>query len=296
MLLEANAVDLTDRSLLSVEIGGLWDNFKLSITDHNAYCLDTSYNLIRISDPNTLVGQIIQTMLVDESTDVSMKLADIRNLLITNIIGLISQAGIKIDEDMVNVNQLPLLNSILDLIYILNGFEDLLSLSEVLESSDIPTVDRFIRVLALVNDLDDTTDYEELILDVSETLIEVLRRSLITHDDVIPLNPLIRDRILNNKPFLKGTLAGEHLLQGGNFGGSLATLIKSWANELSAVESDNQAHYVKEIIALAILSDVTDGELLNEVNRLITDVVIDPSVLFKADAYIKSLNLVTANE
>ncbi len=297
MLFEQDGLDLTDASLLTVDLGDTWLAFTKSITDHNTYIFNTSYNLIRISDPYTTGGLTIDEILSDECRGVTEQTCAIRNLLITNIINIARDMGITVDVDNLTINDLPTLCKIVDLIYILDGFEDLLSLSAVLESKDLDPVDRFIRLIEIYYDEDDLNPYQYLITGVSERTLETIRMSLISHEnDELPVEKNIKDRILNNKDFLRGTLAWKHVTEGGNIGGSFNVLIADFKPELTAHEDNDHVEYIRQVVSLAVVSDLADGQLLDAVSQLISVTIVDPVVLFKADTLIEGLKLEQSHE
>ncbi len=297
MLFEQNGLDLTGESLLTDDLGDTWLAFTKSITDHNTYIFNTGYNLIRISDPNTTVGLTINEILIDESRGVTEQTFAIRNLIITNIINIAQDMGITIDVDNVTIDDLPTLCKIVDLVYILDGFEDLLSLSAVLESKDLDPVDRFVRLIELYYDEDDLNAYQYLITDVNERTLEAIRLSLINHEhDELPVEKTVKDRILKNKAFLRNTLAWKHITDGGNIGGSFNILTADFKPELTLHEDADKVEYIRQVVALALVSDLANGEILDAVSQLISVTITDPVVLFKADALIEGLNLESTHE
>lgn len=291
MIFEKNGLDLTDKSLLTDDLGDTWLAFAASITDFNTYTFNTSYNLISISDPQSTIGGTILELLIDESTTTTEKTIAVRNVLFTNIISLVRNFGIVIDEDMLTINHLPALNTIIDLIYTLDGFEDLLSISEVLESSDMDPVDRFIRVLSIINDLDDVSVYEHLIMSVSLFTLDTLRLSLVSYDQDVPVHVDVAKRIRGNRPFLAGTLAWSHIVNGGNIGGAYSLLINAYQKELTDIEATDPEKFIKEVTAFAVISELESAEILEQVNKEISTTITDPKIIFKADKMISGLKL-----
>lgn len=291
MIFENNAIDLTGVQLLSVEIGETWDNFGKCITESNYNIFNRAFNLIQVSDEDTTAGAEILHILIDEGLSVTEQTFEIRDLLITNIIEIITRLGITIDKDQLDINSLPVLCNLVDVVYILDGYEDLLSLSVILEAEDIPNADRFIMLISKVFSIDDMSDYECLITDVSEMTLLVIKRSLVSPDAEIPVPDWILSRIKKNKEFFKGTLAWEHVTQGGGLGLTWETLKSFYKDRLEDVKSKDQKQGIKDTVALMVLTNITDTDFLDRVTKEITEEYADLKKIFFADKLVKEMGI-----
>ena len=291
MLFETNGLNLHNVDLLGEELGDTWLSFKKCITDYNTNIFKESFNLIKISLPETTLGMQINGVLINESLTVTEQIYEIRSMLITNIIDIAVQMGIKIDVDATTIDSLPILTNIVDAVYTLDGYEDLLSLSAILEDKDTHPVDRFISLLETIYNIDDLSYYENLIMEVSEYTLETIRLSLISPDATVEVPNEVKTRVIANKAFLKDTLAAFHVTHGGNMGGSFATLLNTFQSDLPELRESDPKRYIKELVGLSLLSDISNGGLVDELSTRITTDFQDAQLLFYADDVIKQLNL-----
>ena len=291
MIFEKRAIDLTEASILTSELGETWLAFAKSITEFNFNTFDKAYNLIAISQEETTVQNQILEILIDEGMTVTEQTNAVRDILIANSIQIITELGIEIDKDQITIDHLPLLTNIIDVAYILDGYEDLLSLSVILEAADLETKDRFIMVIEKLLDLEDTSLYEMIISDVSEHLLEVLRTSLINPDADIEVPQYVSDRVRGNKEFLRGTLAWEHVVSAGKLGIGWLVIYKYYLDRLNEMKENEPKKYIKEIICLMLCSGITNESFLDKLSARLGEDFSDVESLYYADGLVKKLGL-----
>lgn len=286
MIITANAVDLTDVDLLSDDVGGIWDSFKLNITDTNINRLVSGYNLIKISLPDTNLSTDITDLLLDENFDTPFKTQALLELMLTNIIDILTRVGFTLNGDYLDLEVLDTLIKVLDLFAIIDGYEDLMDISNILESRDIDPVQRFIRVYDIVYLIDEYGDEAEVLAtiidDISEVVLEGLRLCLVLPelDIVVPDN--IKLRIDVNRELLTlDTLAGAHIRNDGSLGSTFENLLSFYSNELTLIKDVDAFGYCKELILLLLISEVNNGSILDVFRKHTDGVIADMQVEFK---------------
>ena len=74
-------------------------------------------------------------------------------------------------------------------------------------------------------------------------------------------------------------------------GGSFATLLNTFQSDLPELRESDPKRYIKELVGLSLLSDISNGGLVDELSTRITTDFQDAQLLFYADDVIKQLNL-----
>lgn len=296
MIIEKNSIDLTGVNLLVNDVGGLAQSFLNHITEANAKRLIDGYNLIKISDPDTMLGSMITDILMDESVEMTLQKDTLLRLVLTNIIKLLTNASVYINKDEVDFADFDLLYNVLNLFTIIEGTEDLLGLSIILENQSVTPLERFIQTYAAVYMEEDLSVLDKLYIlinDVSEVTLETLRLTLVLPelDDIIPQT--LVNRIRANKPLLDRSFVGEYIRSNGTVGSTLTNLLSFFDPELTVLrnsENESKLSYYVALLGIIIISDVNNEVLRDVFGRYTSDTVDDVDLLMEIDKLIDGVN------
>ena len=295
MIIQNNAVDLTNVNLLVDDVGGLAASFLNHLTETNAKRLVDGYNLIAISDPDNSLAPIITEILISESTEIALKKETMLSLILNNIIATLRKASVYINEDMVTINDFDTIYNILNMFTIVDGVEDLMGISIILENQSITALERFIKCYGMVYMIEEEVLLEPLyglIKDVSEVTVETIKLSLILPEinDIIP-DKLI-SRIKANKELINNTFVGDYIRADGNIGLPVESLLGFFKPELTLLrgqEDEFPMHYYNAVAAIIIISDVNNESLQSELISRIRDSVEDLDLIFDIDNLISKV-------
>lgn len=318
MIIENQEVISNDdfEDLAATLMGGIWGEFLDSIPDLQGKLLTEGLNLILLSnlpssdlkdalDPEALDGfttselpTVLTNLLVDEALDTSVKKDMVFEHITGNIIETLVKMGFVVNEDVGN-ECLPLMCKLVSVFFDLDGYEDVIGIADVLDSTDIPPKDRlgFVMERYLGNEFDYET-YCLTVDDVSEVTLKSLRAALIQEDaiDAIPDN--IVNRVTKNKELLNHTMAYAHVRANGQVGGSIAGFLSFFGKKLLALlENDSkditeaQLDYSKEVIAFYLVSELNDHAIPNAVIEYLSSIVTDPVASVKLEAIVNQLVL-----
>ncbi|UPT53842.1 hypothetical protein [Vibrio phage phiKT1019] len=289
------AMDLTNVDLLTKDLGGIWETYSRNITPENAELIQRVYTLLALADEEGVLAQTIANILTDEDSAVVEQKAVILELLLNNIIEQLVKFGITIDLEYVEPNKLDVLYQITDVIYLLNGYEDLQGLSLILEQSDLAPKDRFIELFRKIYDYHPTEkvieDLEYLILECSEYLMETLRISLIVSDGTPEVPEFVKLRIKTNVGFLDGTVAAKHVRNNGQIGMGFLTLLGFYALELDAAMKTSPEHYIKELFGFSLISETPNDRFWDQIKQVIEENVEEVTLLYRAEKLADQINL-----
>ena len=289
------ALDLTNVDLLSKDVGEPWINFSQALTPEVADLMQRVYTLLALTDEESVLVSAIANLLSDEDTPVIEIKAILLELLLNNIIEQLVKFGITLDLEQVNANKLDLLYQITDVIYLLNGYEDLEGLSVILEQRDLDPKDRFIELFRKLYSMEPTDqvidELNYLIDECSEYLMEMLRLSLIVADGVPDIPKHVRERVRANAAFLGGTTAGKHIRNNGQVGMGFLTSLSFYRLELDAAMRQSPEQYIKELFAFAIISETPDDELWDKLKVVIEENVEEVTLLYRAEQLIDEIIL-----
>ncbi|UVD32280.1 hypothetical protein [Vibrio phage phiKT1028] len=289
------ALDLTNVELLTKDLGQPWINFGAWLTPETRDLIERVYTLLTIADEENVLVSNIANILADDDTAAIEQKAIILELLLNNIIEQLVKFGITIDLDHVEANKLDTLYQALDVIYLLNGYEDLQGLSEVLELSELSPKDRFIEVFRKLYDHEPTApimdDLGYLILECSEYLMETLRISLIISDGIPDTPEFVVKRIRANVSFLNGTLAGKHVRNNGTVGMGFLTLLSFYHLELASIMANSSEHYVKELFGFSLISETPNDRFWDQIKQVIEENIEDVTLIYRAEKVAEEINL-----
>lgn len=286
-------IDLTNTDLGVENMGEMWNDFILRCTPEQAKLFNESYNLIAISFPNSFIDSTITHLFIDETMDTSDLMAAIRELFINTIIDALQIMGIIVDKDFVEMNSLYTLNRILDTIYMADGITDLIGLADLLNYDDWTAKDRFIGVVKMISPEEDFAGIEDMIKDVSINTIRglMIGINIIDEDDTSFVDPQLRKRVKLNKPTLMGTVAQTHIMNGGGLGQNIDTYMKLFINELGNLLMESTELYLKNAIALMLISNLTDTEIHSQYNSLSQSLSLSIEDLYKSNNILEGVSL-----
>jgi len=285
-----------DEDLAATLIGGIWVDFKASIPDPQAKILTDGFNLILLNIPESLLQNVITELLVDETFDTPIKKKQIYELITNNIIDVLSRLGFIINEDEVTHERLEELIHVGNFFHEMDHYEDVIGLGNILDSVDIPPVDRFLLIFQkYMGDAVSLTNYELLLQDVSEVTLKAVRDNLVTGDveDGIPTT-LIK-RIRANKALIENTLAYEHVIHNGRVGSPVDVLMNFFKTDLVKLldypSMDNQIEYGKEVMGLYLISELNNDTLREQLLVHINEITTDHLALLAIEKMIGALDL-----
>lgn len=292
MLIEHEDAIVLDESewLADTLVGGLWTSFRNSIPALQATELDKAFNLIMMADGESLMPSQITSVLIDEYLDLSVKKQTVYVVIATNIIDLLTRMGVTLDEDIVGEDKLSQLFVLANFFFELKEYEDLIGLKGLLESYDIPPVDRYLRAMSVYWGEDfDISEYECLVQDVSEVTLKTIKDALFNPDDVeTPPEPLQR-RVIANKELLMGTKAYDHVVKNGQLGCSMISFLSFYKEELETIMEKDALAYAKEVLGFYLISEINNEYLKDKVTQYLYSMITDVVTLGKVEALIDSV-------
>lgn len=292
MLIEHEDAIVLDESewLADTLVGGLWTSFRNSIPALQATELDKAFNLIMMADGESLMPSQITSVLIDEYLDLSVKKQTVYVVIATNIIDLLTRMGVTLDEDIVGEDKLSQLFVLANFFFELKEYEDLIGLKGLLESYDIPPVDRYLRAMSVYWGEDfDISEYECLVQDVSEVTLKTIKDALFNPDDVeTPPEPLQR-RVIANKELLMGTKAYDHVVKNGQLGCSMISFLSFYKEELETIMEKDTLAYAKEVLGFYLISEINNEYLKDKVTQYLYSMITDVVTLGKVEALIDSV-------
>lgn len=267
-------IDLTNVDLGVENLGEMWQDFIARCTPEHATQYNQAYNLIAISFPDSFIDSTITHILVDEAIGTADMMAHMRILFIDTIIDALQIMGIIIDKDWVDPNTLPELIVILDTIFMVDGMTDLIGLVDTLNDDQDDAKDRFIRVVKMTQPQYDMENMEYYIKEVSTNVIRglLIGINVIDEDDTTWVDPSLQKRIKSNSEFLKQTMAGEHIINGGGLGQDFDGYHKLFTNQLAkALVDEDVSIYLTNVLSLMVISWMTDSQIVGQFTALVEE-------------------------
>lgn len=288
-----DVIDIENEDFALSDIGEMWADFCLTCSEQSAIQFKTAYNLITLSFPDNNLGNDITNILIDESIETVDKVSHVRKILIYGLIDCLNVLGITIDLDYTEPNSLKDISLILDTLYTADGFEDVLSLNTILENEELDSKGRFIEVIKKLYPDYDAECFDYLIKDVTPIVIKgiLVGLNILSSDDDEYLEPSLKKRMVNNKVFLKGTLAERHIIDGGGFGLELENLTRMLVNELGQEMVNSPEKYLKEILGLMIIANLSDVQIESQFMNFVTQFSEDFQLLYRAQEMLKQVIL-----
>lgn len=290
------AVDMNGVDGIADCLGDIWTDFKQSLPPEHAKIYVEGFNLTLLSFPDSLLPVQINELIIDEQPSETSKNQILRNLITDNIMVILRGMGFTLDPDYADRDRLRELINLVNLVYELRGSEDLVGIADLLDCTDLPPMDRFIRVLErYMGEEIDSELYRLIVSDVSEVLLKALRDGLEDLDSLDSPPQEIIDRVIANKPLFTGTLAWDHVTQQGPLGSPIESLLKYYDGELQKLlVSENEQdvkRYGLNVIAFFLISEINNDQLKDTILRYLDDVVSDINVSMMLEEVVKQLEL-----
>lgn len=277
-------------------VGGLWSELRNAIPANQAKELDESFNLIMLSQPESLMPSQLTDLLINEALDIPAKKHQVYLILTTNIIDVLEQLGFVFNHDFLGEDNLPALTRLLSFFMELQEYEDLIGLKHVLEAYDIPPVNRLFLVMQLYLGEDlDLSEYETFIEDVSEVTLKAIKDALFNPEEIENVPTPIEQRIRANATLIEGTLAFEHVKKNGQLGGSVKSFLSFYRRNLEVLlaqqTEDSTLQYAKEIIGFFLVSEINNEWLKDKMTQYLYSVIEDPLTLTRIEDLIQRVEL-----
>lgn len=283
-------------SLADTLVGGLWSELRYAIPANQAKELDESFNLIMLSQPESLMPSQLTDLLINEALDIPAKKHQVYLILTTNIIDVLEQLGFVFNHDFLGEDNLPALTRLLSFFMELQEYEDLIGLKRVLEAYDIPPVNRLFLVMQLYLGEDlDLSEYETFIEDVSEVTLKAIKDALFNPEEIENVPTPIEQRIRANATLIEGTLAFEHVKKNGQLGGSVKSFLSFYRRNLEVLlaqqTEDSTLQYAKEVIGFFLVSEINNEWLKDKMTQYLYSVIEDPLTLTRIEDLIQRVEL-----
>lgn len=318
MLIQADEAILMepDEDLGLTVIGGPWREFKKTIPEVQAKVLVEALNLILLTDasnptqdeqvpldadsviarPGSLVPYQIGNLLVDEMQEISERKLRVYEILLEAVINLVKQLGFSLNEEMIKAETLPAVCKIGHFLFEVQGYQDLIGMAGILQSRDIPPVERYVMCLHKYYGEDFETEvFYEILDDVSEMTLQTILNDLAGESLDATLPDSLIARVQANKNFLEGTLAWQHIRMNGQLGGTIESFLNFFQGDLAPLTvdltGDNALAYLKELAGFYLISEVNSPIIKERLQVNIHNWVDDPLVLMQAESFINKLVL-----
>lgn len=289
-----NLISFDNLSIATEDLGELWTNFENCNGPETTKLFNTAYNLIASAVQDSGLSDDINIKLIDETLDIPQLVNEIRNIFLMHLVDLANTIGIIIDKEYVDSNSLP------DLILILNTItqtdieEDSMGLLYVLDNETLDNKDKYIKLITKINSLDDEGMLPYIIKSVSSDVIKGIYIGLggMDEDDKEYINEDVAIRIKNNKEFLKSTLGGEHIIDGGIVGLPFESLSRIFDDRLASTLLNNGLiDYFKQTLSLSIISSMTDNEIKEGFEVMIKDHTESLEDIYKSSKLLDEVKL-----
>jgi hypothetical protein len=283
------SVDLNEEgNLADVMVGGMWITFRSAIPPLQAKILDKAFNLILLSDENSVLPSQIADLLSNTDIDLPVKKQAIFVMLTVNIINLLTEMGITLNQDVAGEDKIKELTKLLDFFLSLQDYQDLIGLKSLLECMDIPPVNRLLQAMQKFwGEDEDLSEYECMIEDVSEVTLKAIKDTLFSPDEMVNTPDNIVTRVIANKTFMEGTHAYDHLINNGQAGGTMSTYLNFFKAPLEALLEANtleaNLQYAREVIALYLISEINDNWLKEKATQYLYSVIEDIASITKVE-------------
>lgn len=289
----SDMIDLTNADLGIENLGEIWKDFTERCTPEQAKLFTESYNLIAISFPESFIDSTLTHLFADDGLDTSDLMAHVRLLFINTICDALQMMGIFVDKDYMDMNSLEAIKRILDTIYLFDGMTDLIGLVDVLNNESLDCKERFISVVRMTHGQFPFDDMESYIREVSTNTIRgiMIGLNIIDEDNTVWVDHVLRQRIQDNKQWLIGTLANEHITNGGGIGLEIENYLKLFHSKLALSLINSPLDYLKQVLSLMIISSLTDGQISGQFHALTEDQCTTVEEVYKATAIIKEASI-----
>lgn len=289
------SVDLNEEgNLADTMVGGMWFTFRSAIPPLQAKILDNAFNLIMLSDENSVLPSQIADVLANTDLDMPVKKQAVFVMLTVNTINLLTEMGVTLNQDVVGEDKLKELSKLLDFFLSLQDYQDLIGLKSLLECMDIPPVNRLLQAMQkLWGEDEDLSEYECMVEDISEVTLKAIKDTLFSPEEMANTPDNIVNRVIANKAFLEGTKAYDHLINNGQAGGTMPTYLnffKDYLEELLAVNTvEANLAYAKEVLCFYLISEINDHWLKEKVSQYLYSVIEDITSITRIEEMIEGV-------
>lgn len=289
------SVDLNEEgNLADVMVGGMWFAFRSAIPPLQAKILDNAFNLIMLSDENSVLPSQVTDLLANQDIDLSVKKQAVFVMLTVNTINLLTEMGITLNQDVAGEDKLKELSKLLDFFLSLQDYQDLIGLKSLLECMDIPPVNRLLQAMQKFwGEDDDLSEYECLLEDVSEVTLKAIKDTLFSPDEMVNTPDNIVNRVLANKAFMEGTKAYDHLINNGQAGGTMPTYLNFFKDDLELLLGldtvEGNLRYAREVLCFYLISEINDHWLKEKASQYLYSVIDDITSITKVEEMIEGV-------
>lgn len=289
------SVDMNEEgNLADTMIGGMWFAFRSAIPPLQAKILDNAFNLIMLSDENSVLPSQIADLLANTDLDMPVKKQAVFVMLTANTINLLTEMGVTLNQDVAGEDKLKELSRLLDFFFSLQDYQDLIGLKSLLECMDIPPVNRLLQVmLKLWGENEDLSEYECMIEDVSEVTLKAIKDALFSPEEMVNTPDNIVQRVLANKTFMEGTRAYDHLINNGQAGGTMTTYLNFFKDDLELLLGidtvEGNLRYAKEVLCLYLISEINDHWLKEKASQYLYGAIEDITSITKIEEMIEGV-------
>lgn len=283
-------------NLADTMVGGMWITFRNAIPSLQAKVLDNAFNLIIVSDEDVILPSQIADVLSNTDLELPLKKQAIYVLMAVNMMHLLTEMGITLNDDVAGEDKLKEMSVLLDFFLSLNEYQDLIGLKPLLECMDIPPVNRLFRAMEIFWGEDfDMSEYECMIEDVSEVTLKSIKDALFNPEEIVNAPDNIVARVLDNKAFMEGTKAYDHLIDNGQLGGSMITYLAFFKRHLEDLIEEGTPtaliQYAREVVSLFLISEINDPWLKDKATQYIYTVISDITVITRVEEMIDEVKI-----
>lgn len=289
------SVDLNEEgNLADIAVGGMWITFRSAVPPLQAKILDNAFNLIMLSDENSVLPSQIADLLSNTDIDMPVKKQAVFVMLAVNTINLLTEMGVTLNQDVTGEDKLKELSKLLDFFLSLQDYQDLIGLKSLLECMDIPPVNRLLQAMQKFWGEDaDLSEYECMIDDVSEVTLKAIKDTLFSPEELSNTPDNIVNRVLVNKAFMEGTLAYDHLINNGQAGGTMPTYLNFFKPQLEELLEEDTVEanlrYAKEVLCFFLISEINDHWLKEKASQYLYTVIEDITSITKVEEMIEGV-------
>lgn len=289
------SVDLNEEgNLADIAVGGMWITFRSAVPPLQAKILDNAFNLIMLSDENSVLPSQIADLLSNTDIDMPVKKQAVFVMLAVNTINLLTEMGVTLNQDVTGEDKLKELSKLLDFFLSLQDYQDLIGLKSLLECMDIPPVSRLLQAMQKFWGEDaDLSEYECMIDDVSEVTLKAIKDTLFSPEELSNTPDNIVNRVLVNKAFMEGTLAYDHLINNGQAGGTMPTYLNFFKPQLEELLEEDTVEanlrYAKEVLCFFLISEINDHWLKEKASQYLYTVIEDITSITKVEEMIEGV-------